>query len=297
MKNNQALIDQIANDCILRWGEDDKTKEFSVKLSKFMSQLGNQSDIVDILLELVRNYNYYSRNKIDSIFNGFYNHIKNVLLLRKDYTIYSIIEDGKKINSSATLLEEFKLLNRIPSDYSHRIEEINISQLENIENIVFFDDIIGTGKTVEDFFSVNLAKFKNVKCFIFCIEIMSPTMERLNKYFIENNISCNVIPHKIQEKAFDGQVIFGAESKQNENVLKVFEERLWSVGNAFILGYGNSQAIVSFFRNTPNNTISSFWCDKESWGALFPRSNEKPAFLKTNRSKVRSNIKKYQRST
>lgn len=293
MSNKQISIATIASDCISRWGEDSKTKDFCFKLNEFIAQLEDQNEIKDILIELVKNYNYYSREKINIIFHDFYIQIEKKFSENTASTIYSIIEDKQKINSSSSLLEEFRLLNSISSDYGYFLDDLSLEDLDNIENIIFFDDIIGSGKTIKTFFEDNKLKLQKVKCYIYCIEILNPAIIYLNSFFEKNNIECDIVAYNIQDKVFENSLIFGSDAKKKEEALRIFEETvLWKKGNPNVLGFDNSQAIVSFFRNTPNNTISSFWCSKNEWKALFPRNNEKPDFIKMRRSNIKSNLKK-----
>ncbi|MTI71458.1 MAG: hypothetical protein FH751_14525 [Firmicutes bacterium] len=285
-------IQEIACSCIDRWGEDINTQNFSGKLGRFVSQLGDDKDLGRIFLELVKSYNYYSRESVDKLLKEFYNKIISELKLKKQYTIYSRIEDDSKIDSSNNFLSEFKIINDISNHFSHDIEKLSINDFDEIENIIFLDDIIGTGKTVKKFFEKNLEKVRQVKCYIFCIEILGEGKEFLEDYFEKNEIECKIIYHNLHHKVFKKDHIFSDNHKKKEELLRELEKEIWGKKSNFILGYNNSQAIVTFFRNTPNNTLSSFWYNRENWQGLFPRNDELPAFKKRKRNNVRYNIKK-----
>lgn len=295
-ENNQTEIQKIASSCIDRWGEDIKTKNFSGKLGRFISQLDSNAELGTILLELVKHYNYYTRERINKLIVEFYNVITEELELDENYTMYSRIEKDAKINSSNFFLEEFKIANDISCHNSYDIEKLDIGYFDYIENVVFLDDIIGTGSTVEKFFNKYRNKLSKVNCYIFCIEILDEGKIHLEKFFKDNSLTCKIIPHKLHKKAFSENHIFSHKYGENEKLLMQFEIELWGNSSANILGFDNSQAIVSFFKNTPNNTISSFWYEGDKWKGLFPRDDRVPAWKKTankeRKKKARYNSRK-----
>lgn len=291
-----TAIQKIAASCIKRWGEDYKTQNFSGKLGRFVSQLGSNTDLGKVFLDLVRHYNYYSRERLDQLIVKFYSIITKELKLDEDFTIYSRIEDDSKIDSSNFFLEEFKVLNNISNHFSYDIEKLNIEDFDNIHNVIFIDDIIGSGKTVKRFFEKNKKKLLKVNCFIFCIEMLEEGKDYLENFFNTNEFKCKIICHNLHKKAFSENYIFCETCKDNEMLLRDFERTLWRKESNNILGYENSQAIVSFFRNTPNNTLSSFWFENTKWKGLFPRDDKRPAFKKIKKKSVPYNVKKMENS-
>lgn len=276
----QISIRELSNTCLEKWGKDSKTEHLSTKIGKFVAQLNDDFETGNLLLELLKHYNYYSKSKIDEILIDIYSIINNDLKLVSGKTIYSRIEDDSKIDSSNWFLEEFKVLNDISNYYSHDISKVKLEDFDYIDNVIFFDDVVGSGKTVERFFNENKEKLLKTNNYIFCIEILDDGFSYLSEYFKVNNIRCEIIPQNIQKKAFAKGYIFEQDNIENEALMEIHEKKLWGKSEKFILGFENSQALISFFRNTPNNTISSFWFSNERWIGLFPRNDQKPVFLK-----------------
>jgi hypothetical protein len=285
-----TYIQQIACECIERWGVDSKTKDFSRKLGKFASQLQTDKELGGILLELVKHYNYYSRAEIEKILRNIFNIINDDLKLNRKKTIYSRIEDDSKIDSSNHLLEEYKAINNISNNYSHDIERLHIDIFEEITNVIFIDDIIGSGKTIQRFFNKNLKKLSKVKIYIFCIEILEEGKTFLENYFKEKGLNCLIIPKNIHSQAFKNTKIFSSDILEKEKMLRTFEENLFGKGHPHVMGFENSQAIVSFYRNTPNNTFGSFWYSGHKWQGLFPRDNDKPDFMRKKGKKTKNTM-------
>lgn len=282
-----SKIKEISEDCIARWGEEDKnTENFSNKVGKFISQLSNDKETGEILLNLLQEYNYYSRKRIDGILKGFYKKLEE-FGLPKSVTVYSRIEKGAKINSSSNLLEEFKIINGIGNNYSCDITRMNIQQLQYVDNIIFIDDIIGSGNTIINFLKENNDKIKGKNIIIFCIEIMKEGKKNIEEYLSSVECFSLVIPYNQTEKAFSNNGIFSEDAESNKKKLFEFEKNKLKAGN-YALGYEDSEALTTFYRNTPNNTLSSYWIKRTSWKPLFPRDLDKPAFM--TKSSKKDNI-------
>lgn len=300
VEKEMTYIQQVASDCVERWGVDKKTENFSGKLGRFVSQLQDNNELGEILIELVKHYNYYTRKQIEIILQDIYNQIQFDLKLNRKETIYSRIEDDSKIDSSNNLLEEFKIINEIPNSYSHAIEKLDINQFNDITNVIFIDDIIGSGKTIEKFLKKNKTKLTKVNIYIFCIEILEEGKKFLEDYINKEQLSCTIIPVNIHSRAFNNVNIFNQYRTEKEQKLRQFEETLFGSNRKFVMGFENSQAIVSFYRDTPNNTLGSFWYSGANWTGLFPRNNDRPSFMnkrdKRSKGTMKYNMRKMGRS-
>lgn len=238
----------------------------------------------------MKKYNYYSRDRINEILLHFYDRIKNELKLPKQKTIYSRIENDAKINSSNNLLEEFKIINNITNNYSHDISKLKLNDFDDIDYVVFIDDIIGSGKTIIDFIELNKDKLKKTISIIFCIECMEHGKKNIDEYLDKEGIECIILPYQMTKRAFDNNDDFEDNDKARASLYD-FEMKISKGYKRFILGFNRSEALVSFFRNTPNNTISAYWNPYEGWNPLFPRELDKPDFMK-NRNKFGKNNSK-----
>lgn len=292
-------IPSIAQHCRSRWGkEDELTNQLDEKLKEFIMQVDAKPEVKDILLELLKHYNYYSRENVNTILREFYDIIINEFKIPKSRAIYSRIETDSKINSSNNLLEEYKTINNIGSSLSRDIEKLDIEEINVIDCIIFIDDIIGSGDTITKFLEKHKEKLKNVICLIFCIECMEEGRIKVEQFFQTENIDGYLISKNEAKKAFENNYIF-EDGKSKRIILHDFEYKL-SNGGKYVLGYGNSEALVSFYRNTPNNTISSYWNKYRNWNPLFMRDFDKPDFMnkpkyrgKSMKDVIAYNIQKY----
>lgn len=63
-----------------------------------------------------------------------------------------------------------------------------------------------------------------------------------------------------------------------------------------IFGFSKSESLVSFYNDTPNNTLGVFWKNTSKNNALFPRNNErKPAWMRFKSDKKQRNESNYAR--
>jgi ribosomal protein L30E len=248
-----------------------------------------------ILLELFAHSSYFSKRKVNNIFFDYYKKMKN-----KGYSIFTAIESQDiRQNSSHTYLNEFALVSGV-SDYSivPMLTGFEKGNLAYIKQIVFIDDIVGTGKTVTDYFETVKHLFAGKKIILWVVCITKYAKEKIEQYAEDNGISLDIWAYKVEEKAFEGGYIFDIEeASQNELIILDLEKRLWQdkKTDEFILGKDKSQCLLSFYNDTPNNTLSSFWFCSASWKPIFSRKKkQKPMWLK-DKKRERTN-KNYERS-
>src|SRR5699024_10809257 len=129
----EERISEISGSLKEVWGTDDKTQDFHLRLKKFIYQIDkHDKELRDIILDLTQQFSYYSRLRVNELLLKFYIQITTELMLVEDRTIYSKIDrDGQsKIDSSNTILEEFKICNDISNHFSLNLSDLNIEQLE-----------------------------------------------------------------------------------------------------------------------------------------------------------------------
>ena len=112
-----------------------------------------------------------------------------------------------------------------------------------------------------------------------------PNIEDISK---ELDVEIIPIAQCFQEKALELKDI----REKHENAFEVIEKysREVDVPEDYTFGFKNSQALVSFYNNTPNNTIGLFWHEASGYQALFPRrKQEKPNWMNNNPTNMREN--------
>ncbi len=221
---------------------------------------------------------------------------ENMLLEKMKVTRFLGI--GNSSESSCLLLYYFRQVNKLPNSYfmdncniyfydnDGRISGLQKNEEGNeIDYYVFIDDLAGTGKQAEKFFkNIRYEKIleynKNAKILYF-------TLFRTDKakQLFEEELP-NIIFNSIFELD-DTYKCFGEESRhfvKKENDPSAHEqEKKYAKGMCEtymknkvekyeICGFLDSQLMLAFFYNTPNNTLPIFWAENDcKWTPLFRR--------------------------
>ena len=149
--------------------------------------------------------------------------------------------------------------NQILAAKSKFIEE----RLEGVQAIVFVDDIIGTGCTLWNEMYSFCTKFNingtdKIKLYYMCIAPTEKGINHFNKNFIKYGYAVSSIYKEewICARAFKGDSTeYGVVNKYETEIDNYFA----GSDHSYRMGFKQGCLLISFYYNTPNNTISSFW--------------------------------------
>lgn len=285
---------------------DENLEDLQIKVEKWLSVIDIEDKETFILL--FENLIYLTRiNLIEKLKEYFIEYKKNVVNYESSIFL-PVTSFGGVFNGAVNVIECFqkairddraiskKNIAMQPSDF---YDEFN---LEDVKNIVFIDDVIGTGNTFRDFLirtgikTPRLIQNKN----IYLISIYN--LDKGLNYILQdlNNAKWNITPinTKTITDIFSDKEIYpsGKEvvSKKHKVIVEKYEKRLnKDNGGKYILGYKKSGILLSFYYNTPNNTLSTFWkrIDGE-WNPLFPREDDRDKFNLNDKNMLKE-MKKY----
>lgn len=297
---NQSDFEEITSEFLkknfIEESEEPYVKNFKQKMGRFLGQsfLENHQDISSFLLEMLKNYDYYSEKLVRKILERYYEDF--VKTLPEHQTIFSSIPSEKNfsiLNSSNLLVNQFLNINYLASsqsmdlntllldeenkylkrDNSKEIAEkkYNIKKLQYIDNIIFIDDFSGSGDTIKAFLkrAKDILKDKNIYIYIVHLTLQAKkNIEDAFKEFKYNNAHLHY--YELSKKIFNDKrhTIKGVNRKK----LIDFEKNI--IGSNRPLGFSGCESLVTFYRNSPNNTLSSFWWNKSGWSPLFPRKDK-----------------------
>jgi hypothetical protein len=167
-----------------------------------------------------------------------------------------------------------------------------ISNLEYIENIVFVDDCCGSGKTIIDFLSNYKEELKNKKIFYLVIHVMKAALDKITSFSENTGMQISILYGVCTDKAF----------KRCENIAEkktefVQESVKLGIPKADVLGFKNTEALMAFYNDTPNNTLGVFWKNGMGYTPLFPRENDDvPGWQKLKKEKEQRNRNNYMKA-
>ncbi|WP_339238866.1 hypothetical protein MKX40_30525 [Paenibacillus sp. FSL R5-0517] len=270
--NNEEIIKKF----IEKYGEEEY---FLIDIKdKFYKWIDNtESEVVrEILIQLFSEFEFFPKTEVKRLLLKQLSEILHSNSL-DDIAIFSLPSQSGKTNSSD---EMTMLIREIVREHGIQIYEEtikkNIEDIEDDEYIkiaVFFDDISGSGKTITDFLREYKEKLDGKKIIINLLAATDSALQAIEQYRSKENLDIQVKVEKTYGKIFTEHPTLKDDKRI---LLSKFEEEIWGKGNRNIMGFKDSQLIIGFYHNIPNNTLSSFWYHSDfgklkEWNTLFKR--------------------------
>lgn len=284
-------LEQTKQNYIKKWkGDfevDEKLEEVNANFEDWFAQIPETyKQIVRVLLE---GFDYYSRKSTNKWLQQLHADLVSHQNVTDENTIYAFIKsrDGKS-NSSNDYWTEYKAINEVNAEICYEnMGAIKDEQWGFIDNIVFVDDFSGTGKSFIDELKKYPERYKNKNVYFIAIDIMFSALDEIQKYASEAQINITLLVAIKQSKAFE-RSLFDDEETAKMQIVKMSEE--FGIPPCDHLGFRETQALVAFYNNTPNNTLGFIRYDTpDGYKSLFPRRNDKKPSWQTmkNSSKNR----------
>lgn len=234
-------------------------------------QSGMSTTEKNIITDMLIQYDYYSKFFVNNYLADIWQDAQLKIGDGMDYTLLTVINSQHdKINSSFDMMSEIKLIGDISSEnFAMFFEYFDYSEYEHVKNIILIDDFTGSGNTIIDFLTRNIEKLKGKTIFLYLIHALKKGVNKLSEFAVEHDLNLTISCWKVTDHYYEqlndpvGQI----------NVLnQIFSAR--NLESKFITGYEDSGALLSFYKNTPNNTFSIFWENNEKNHAIFPRKED-----------------------
>lgn len=199
---------------------------------------------------------------------------------------------GNPAESGTHLLYYFRQENNLPSKlFINQSEIFNFTNNENgvvgvtiqdmsINRYVFLDDLSGTGtqvikRTAE---TIKTIKAQNSEAVIQYVALFA-TKEAINK--IKEKVDFNDVAcifelndtfkcFSTDSRCFPTTVNPSIDKSYLEKMSRTYGKKI-SRNHADALGYNDSQLLLGFTHNTPNNTLPIFWSVRKQWQPIFKR--------------------------
>jgi hypothetical protein len=148
-------------------------------------------------------------------------------------------------------------------------------------NIVFIDDFLGTGKTACDFWDKKVLAIKELcpqtKFYFIALIALQRAIERVKSHTGLDVICPQILDNSY--RVFDpNSRIFPESGERNiaRTICSFYGNRIFPGENT--LGYKDSQALIGFHHNIPDNTLPVIWGEEQSssekWCPLFKRKQK-----------------------
>lgn len=201
--------------------------------------------------------------------------------IRFDEVLFIVVESDKGTKSGAENIVADLYKRNIKKNIKKEQIVTSVSKYDfrqEYKAIMFLDDIIGSGFTLSNTIKKVVEKI-NWECRIYfsCLVYSKRGFDLIKRDARGIGIDLNwILKSEWEEKrAF----------KTNSFQYKVFEqyeraiERITKMDDeekSFFMGFQKMKLIVSFYYNTPNNTLSTFWCETPQNKPIFPRDGNQP---------------------
>ncbi len=290
-------IANVVDNRLEKWGTDERTRHLLKKTEDWLAPINNDLH-KNIFITLLKNFNYYSRESIYNIFVNIHNTQVRSFDPNCERTLFfPLISPEGRLNHSYDMLSCYQIansLNKICFPTEMDLVE-KLYPLDIIDNIVLIDDMTGTGNTIKNSIEFMINKFENIfrdkKIHLILLEGSEEGINKIKELEKEYDCEISIICNNLYQKAFLKEHIFDSvECEDAKAIVQQYEKEITNNNDRFVLGYNQSEALMAFYYNTPNNTLSSFWFSNErkNWSPLFPRNNTfGPSWTKDLRKKMR----------
>lgn len=261
----------IEEECYYRWDAvDERTDFFIENFDEWLEQI--PYEIHDTMILLLKRFDYFSQAHINKLLCEFY----QKLSLKQDFIenslIYTCISKNEPMgDSSIEYMYNFKFQNfisdKVVLDLASYKKQIG-KEFDKVKAILILDDFCGTGGTLNSFVRRNLDILNGKKIYYSVIYIMEDALNVIQSIITEFRIDIEVIWIYKGTKVFEVEP-FNATTKSE---YAKYSKQL-GIQENYIFGWKNTEALVSFYNNTPNNTLGIFWYDTEKYFSIFPRKS------------------------
>ena len=277
---------QIFEDFKARWRIEDASIDIFQKYPEWLNKM--PEELAEIVNSLMAGFDYYTHRNVNERLVLLHQKLQSIQEIDFDNTIYCALPNKEgRINSGYEYLIEYKMINNLSRYVVYPdLKSISSEEMSHIQNIVFVDDFCGTGKTLVDYVNIVEDLIQGKDIYYLVVHTMKNALKRLTQYQSTKSFRIHVIYQICTGKAFERG--FEPSNKRQDYKRLAVEYGLPSKN---VLGFYNTEALVSFYNDTPNNTLEIFWKDTKENEALFPRKNdEKPSWKDLNKKKkIRNN--------
>lgn len=271
---DKLIVDKL----IEEFGEELYFKDFLNKYSSWLLNVTSEEQV--IFNKLLGKLKFYSKSKIKSLLK------KKLFDLKSKYqnfeytNIVPMVSADRRYNGSYELIASIKEIDREEAFQNNELipyKETIIMDTEYIDkdsdNVIIIDDICGTGETLDKFLKKNSKYFigKNIiVLFLVATNLSITNFENIIKKYKQFTLNIDYCDE--EDKLSNHDYLTDEELI----LLCKLETSLWNPASNNIMGYKNSQLLIGFSHNIPNNTISSLWYypelgKRKKWNPLFRR--------------------------
>ena len=164
--------------------------------------------------------------------------------------------------------------------------KLDAEEVRQYRAIVFLDDIVGSGmslwkpiKTFWDRFNAIVRAEDGPRLYYSCIAPRKHGIQHIQKNCRRLEIPASPL---FEEAWYEEPALPRDTRSQDYQRLKFYEETIDSYmrdpdpNHSFFMGFQKNRLLLSFYYNTPNNTLCTFWRETPFHSPLFQRDGDQP---------------------
>ena len=285
---NEALYisDADISELVKKWGAYRGQKISAPEVRYWLNQFESNKE-KHIMFKLLKNISFYDETLIREKLTVIHKTIRKRIIylheksqkVRKDILLSCL---GVASKSGPTILRMYASENKVSTHNIKNFSDINktITNSETIQSIVFIDDILATGGSIEEGLDEleiacgELLVNKNILVVVGVICGMSDGVDYLEKlkYSFELEIVvCDIIT--AENKLFSDNSSYFPEVSQRKEAMSICKKYGAQLEKMHPLGYEDSQLLTVFKDSCPNNSLPILWSSSNNpkWIPLFSR--------------------------
>ncbi len=281
------MINKIIYKKVGEWEVKGSRQKLLDRLLSWLSQFDEKEQ--PEMLTLLSHFDYYSSNKLPENAKALYE--KFLRICNSEDVVFCKTEKTIGTSFSNLFFNFFWDVNNLYDFTQDNLSNI-IQETGCPKNIVLIDDYFGSGKTITSYLkkllkiSPNLTE-KNI--YFLALHGSNVGEKYINDFANRYSLNLKVITLKKSSRAFDkGNIYKNLDADvHRETYSNIYDKH--ALNNLFKFGYCEIEALVSFYYNTPNNTLGIFWQDLIGFEALFKRHDKTPTTLRSMQIKSQQN--------
>jgi hypothetical protein len=270
-----------------QWGAYKGRTISSEDVRGWLVQFGRQSD-QRLMFRLIQHLGFYSEDEIRNKMNvahgiivrGLVERVTHKQVKRWQSLVVSYLDGPGK--SGARFAKLYIDENGIYQESLVERGQLNavLSKRDDVQALVFIDDFVGTGHSASDYLRSFLTeceetlRTKSIRVFFVAVCGFGS-----GRQYIEDRLRSQMPDIRVHfcDSLDETDICFGDESKvftdheERSRARDVAEKKGTILCKPSPLGYSDSQALVVFSHNCPNNTLPIIWEKNRDWTPLFRR--------------------------
>lgn len=243
----------------------------------------------EILAKLLQNFNYYSKSYIEEIIRNLSAESTKKCGISNIDSVISVV---RKVDGRYNSSYDYWIIHRVVSGLSKEIyydalDGIKEPEWDKIKKVVYVDDCSGTGTQFVKFMERQKKSLLNKQVVLIVIEVLEEAEIYIKNELAKKGIHIEIIAHTTKEKALKNML------EEEKKLLHNMSQKQ-GISQEYILGYKDAEALMSFYNNTPNDTLGLFWYPSEENKPIFPRNLEEEAGWKLKKSKKERRRQQYE---